>query len=52
MHISFILVFFPFLLFFDDFFVVKVPGVEDDDFNATLESLLLLDHHSGSLIFL
>jgi len=42
----------PFFLFSDDFFVVQVPGVEYDGVASALESLLLLDHHDGSLMFL
>jgi len=45
-------IFLPFLLFFDDSFVVHVPGVEDDGGGSALEFLLLLDHHAGSLPFL
>lgn len=41
-----------FLLFSDDFFVVQVPSVEYDEVVTTLESLLLLDHHVGSFLFL
>ena len=43
------LFFLPFLLLSDDSFDVKVPGVEDDG-DATLELLLPLDLHAGSLL--
>ena len=42
--------FLHFLLLFDDSFDVQVPSVEDDGVSATLELLLPLDLHAGSLL--
>jgi len=43
---------FLFLLLFDDSFDVQVPGVEDNGVATTLELLLPLDLHAGSLLLL